>query len=142
VGDPGHASSVDEADRLRTLAAVLPQLEAPTPDFGHWEIPPPREGVESLGYYVFGPVGEAFLKAVSRGGWVIMGFDWRAWLDGPEGGRLRDDPETVATATSEQLAKLLTAIIRSDRFVEGSIAGAFESGLIVRIARRAKVLLG
>ena len=36
---------------------------------------------------------------------------------------------------------LLTAIIRSDRFTEGSIAGAFESGLLARIARRAASLL-
>jgi len=47
----------------------------------------------------------------------------------------------VAAATPEQLAMLLTAIVRSDRFVEGSIAGAFESGLLVAICRRAATLL-
>jgi hypothetical protein len=36
---------------------------------------------------------------------------------------------------------LLTAIVRSDRFVEGSIEGAFESGLLAAICRRAAVLL-
>jgi hypothetical protein len=47
----------------------------------------------------------------------------------------------VAGATQEELAKLLTAIIRSDRFVEGSLEGAFESGLLAAICRRAAVLL-
>ena len=54
---------------------------------------------------------------------------------------MRSDPEAVAAATPEQLAWLLTAIVRSDRFVEGSIEGAFESGLLARIARRAAALL-
>jgi hypothetical protein len=54
---------------------------------------------------------------------------------------LKDDPEATAAATPDQLARLLTAIVRSDRFVEGSIAGAFDSGLLARIARRAAALL-
>ena len=39
------------------------------------------------------------------------------------------------------MAMLLTAIVRSDRFVEGSIEGAFQSGLLAAICRRAAVLL-
>ena len=70
-----------------------------------------------------------------------IGFDWGSWLQTPEGAALWDDPAALAAATPDQLEMLLTAIIRSDRFVEGSIAGAFESGLLVRIARRAGVLL-
>lgn len=127
-------------ERLQLLAGLLPILEAPGADFGSWEVPAPRDGVGSLGYYVFGPGGEAFLTAVRQGGWVVAGFDWRTWLEGPEGRRFRTDPETVATATPEQLAFLLTAIVRSDRFVEGSVAGAFESGLLARIAHRAAAL--
>ena len=131
----------DLDDRLRQLADLVPLLEAPSADFGHWEVPPERDGVMSLGYYVFGPVGHAFQAAVGRGGWVVAGFDWRTWLDTPEGEAMRSDPEAVAAASPEQLAWLLTAIVRSDRFVEGSIEGAFESGLLARIARRAAALL-
>jgi hypothetical protein len=69
------------------------------------------------------------------------GFDWQRWLAGDEGRALRDDPAAVANATPDQLARLLTAIARSDRFVEGSIAGAFESGVLARISRRAAFLL-
>jgi len=36
-----------------------------------------------------------------------------------EGQSLRDRPEALAAASADDLAKLLTAIVRSDRFVEG-----------------------
>lgn len=146
TGDDGHprAEPTEElalADRLRVLADLLPLLESADAEFGRWEVPPPKDGLHSLGYYVFGPVGEAFLAAVRGGGWVIIGFAWPAWLETDEGRELRDRPDAVAAAGPEDLARLLTAIVRSDRFVEGSIAGAFQSGLLARIARRAAVLL-
>lgn len=116
-------------------------LEAPDADFGHWELPPPRDGVHSLGWFEFGPTAEAWRTAVAQGAWIVDGFDWRSWLAADEGRALRDDPGAVANATPDQLAQLLTAIVRSDRFVEGSIAGAFASGLLAGISRRAAVLL-
>ena len=58
-----------------------------------------------------------------------------------EGRTLRDDPDSLEAASPMQLAQLITAIVRSDRFVEGSIEGAFESGLLARIARRSEALL-
>ena len=129
-----------EADRLQALADLVPILEAPDADFGHWYVPPPVDGVYHLPYFVFGPAAEAWRAGVGRGGWVIGGFDWRSWME-TEGRAFRHQPDAVASATPEDLAKLLTAIVRSDRFVEGSIEGAFESGLLARIARRAATLL-
>jgi hypothetical protein len=134
-------SDVPLRERLRALADLVPILESPDADFGHWETPAPVDGVHSLGYYVFGPTADAFRDAVGRAGWVNVGFAWPAWLETAEGRAFRERPETVATATPDQLSYLVTAIIRSDRFVEGSIAGAFESGLLARIARRAAALL-
>jgi hypothetical protein len=128
-------------ERLRVLAAVLPVLEAPDADFGHWELPPPRDGIGSLGWFEFGRTAEVWRAAVAAGDWMVVGFDWRTWLADDDGRALRDDPGAIATATPDQLAWLLTAIIRSDRFTEGSIAGAFESGLLAAISRRARALL-
>lgn len=132
---------MDLTDRLRVLADVLPMLEAPDADVGHWELPSPRDGVHSLGWFEFGPTVEAWRTAVAQGDWIVTGFDWQRWLAGDEGRALSDDPAAVANATPDQLARLLTAIVRSDRFVEGSIAGAFESGLLAGISRRAAALL-
>jgi hypothetical protein len=116
-------------------------LEATDADFGHWELPPPRDGVHSLGWFEFGRTAEAWRSAVTHGAWIVGAFDWSSWLAGDEGRALRDDPAAIASATPDQLARLLTAIVRSDRFVEGSIAGAFESGLLAGISRRAAALL-
>ncbi len=116
-------------------------LEASDADFGHWELPPPRDGVHSLGWFEFGRTAEAWRNAVTHGAWIVGAFDWSSWLAGDEGRALRDDPAAIASATPDQLARLLTAIVRSDRFVEGSIAGAFESGLLAGISRRAAALL-
>ena len=132
---------MDLADRLRALAELGPVLDAPDADFGHWETPPPKDGVYSLGWFEFGPTAEAWRSAVARGEWIDSGFDWRTWLATDVGAAFRDDPAALARATPEQLAWLLTAIVRSDRFVEGSIAGAFESRLLSRISRRAAALL-
>jgi hypothetical protein len=128
-------------ERLRVLAAVLPVLEAPDADFGHWDLPPPKDGIGSLGWFEFGPTADVWRAAVGAGDWIVGGFDWRTWLAGDDGRSLRDNPGAIATATPDQLAWLLTAIIRSDRFTEGSIAGAFESGLLAAISRRACALL-
>jgi hypothetical protein len=131
-------SDEERTARLRALADVEPILAAPNADFGHWVNPPPKDGVHYMGWYELGPAGEAFRAATA--GWVITGFDWRAWLDTAEGASLRE-LAAVSAASPDQLAMLLTAIVRSDRFVEGSIAGAFESGLLAAICGRAAALL-
>ena len=70
----------------------------------------------------------------------ISRFDWGAWTNSLEALRLRDDPAALESATPNQLQNLLTVVIRQDRFVEGALAAEFESGLLVRILRRAAVL--
>lgn len=132
---------MDLIERLQALADVLPLLEAPDADFGRWVLPPPRDGVHSLGWFESGPTAEAWRAAVTTGSWIVVGFDWRTWLAGDDGRTLRDDPDAIGAATPDQLAWLLTAIVRSDRFVEGSIVGAFESGLLAGISRRARDLI-
>ncbi|HEU0236868.1 MAG TPA: DUF6508 domain-containing protein [Candidatus Limnocylindrales bacterium] len=138
---PDRAEAYDRplVDRLRELGDLEEALAAATDtDFGTWSTPAPKGDVSYLPQYAFGPVGKAFLAVVGRGGWVFP-FDWGAWLATPEGAALQggEAAEAVARATPLQLARLLTAIVRSDRFVEGSVAGAFESGLLLGIARRA-----
>ena len=128
------------AARLRALAAFLPALESDGFKFGRWA------GGEKIGprtytmpYYEFSPVVEEFLR---RGAapWVTPRFDWPAWAATDEFQRLSRDPAAVAAATPDQLARLLTVLVRSERFGDGNLAGAFESGLLVGILRRADAL--
>jgi hypothetical protein len=137
----GTVRAVDLTERLGALAELEPVLAAADADFGHWEVPEPIDGVLHMPWFEFGPTAEAFRSAVGRGGWIVVGFDWMTWLQTDEGAAFRDRPDALATASPDDLARLLTAIVRSDRFVEGSIAGAFESGLLTRIAQRAAALL-
>jgi hypothetical protein len=128
---------VSADERLRRLASHLDAFEAPGFTFGEWE--PSRtdaQGRTSLPWFRFSPAAEAFRRDAAA---LVEPFDWPAWLRTPAGSRLRD-PEAVADADAADLGRLLTAILRSDRFTEGSLAGAHESGLLTAILRRAKAL--
>ncbi len=120
-------------ERLDALAVFLDDFESPI-EFGYWESP---EG--KLPYFVMSQGAMDFVRTCYEMGWVEL-QDWPEWMVTPEAAKLRDDPSALEQATSEQLGKLLTVVIRQDRFVEGALEGAFESGLLTGIVRRASVL--
>ena len=131
----------DLLERLDALAAILPALEASDGDFGRWEpMAQGRDGTYNLPYFVSGPLFQAFTGAVARGRWMIVGFDWPTWARTDRAQALWKDPSAMATATPDELAWFLTALVRSERFSEGTLDEAYESGLLARIARRAAVL--
>lgn len=125
---------------LQALADFLPAFRRPEFKVGEWiggnETEP---DVIEMPFVSYAPVVDAFCKAVYEHGW-IKAFDWGTWMQSDEARSLRDDAVVVRDATPEQLARLLTVCIRQDRFVEGALVGAFESGLILRIVERAAVL--
>jgi hypothetical protein len=124
-------------ERLRILARNVDRLADPDFVFGAWE--PSRtdeRGVMTLPWYEFGPGGNALLDDVRAGGWITP-FDWPAWAGSPDGKRLIGHPDAVATASADDLGKLLTTYVRGDRFNEGLLASAHEDGMLAAIARRA-----
>jgi hypothetical protein len=129
-------------ERLAALAGFLPLFEAKGFEFGRWhksqEIEP---GVKTLPQFEAGETALAFVRMAYEEEWVLRNFDWPAWSSSKEAMRLRDDRKALAAASPEQLAKLLTVLIRQDRFVEGALNSAYESGLLAAIARRAAVLV-
>jgi Family of unknown function (DUF6508) len=98
-------------------------------------------GVFSMPYVIYGNTVNEFVAAAYEHGWVLRGFDWPGWAQSTEATNLRDDEAVLAQATPEQLMRLLTVVIRQDRFAEGALLDAFESGLILRIVRRATAIL-
>ena len=74
-------------------------------------------------------------------GWVVADFDWCQWEQGDEGRLLLNNPSAIAEANCEQLAKLITAVFRGDRFSWGLLEEAFERGLLRVITQRAEVLV-
>jgi hypothetical protein len=128
-------------ERLHALAAFLPRLEQADFEFGNSVQPPSKEpDVFIMPFYSFSSDADAFIDMTYEMEWVLFDFDWPSWMSTAEATTLRDDPDALARATPDQLARLLTVLIRQERFSEGSLASAFESGLLTGIVRRAAQL--
>ena len=115
-----------DAESMQALAEFLPKFEAPGFEFGDWEsgwFSPSRDALD-------------FISACYELGWMKPNFDWPTWMGTEEASRLRDDSAALEQATPEQLSRVLTVLIRQDRFCDGALGAAFESGLLVGIVRR------
>jgi hypothetical protein len=143
TGEPGAREELtaDLRKRLLILADTIPILEAPDFSPGQWHKSEKREdNVWTMPWYELSPSAEAVVRVVGEAGLLQADFDWPAWAKTPEAQALHGDPAALATATPDQLGKLLTALIREDRFNEGALGGSFESGIFGSIAKRAKAL--
>lgn len=137
-----ETSAPSHHERLVALSAFLPVFQAPGFEFGRWGGGEKQDdGITTMPHFSASHEVIAFVDMAYELGWVIEDFDWPGWGETPEAQRLREDPAAVAKANPEQLARLLTALIRVDRFVEGALASAFDSGLLTRITERASQLL-
>ncbi len=115
----------------RLLAPFVAVLAAPDFVLGKWQ------GDETQAQYLqHSPDADAFVFAASQGQWVRPDIRWSDFAVSEVYRRLRSDPSAVAMADVEQLACLLTTLIRGDRFNEGLLASAFEDGTLLAIAKR------
>jgi hypothetical protein len=109
------AKGRDSGERLRGITAFLPHFRAPGFEFGRWE-----EGREkTLGYWSYSDSAQEFHDAVYRFGWTCTDFNWGESMGTAEGRALFEDPGALERASPRQLAKLLTACVRGERFSEG-----------------------
>ena len=133
------------AARLEALASLLPEFEAGGFACGEWRGgEEQRPGVMTMPWFdLSDPVrrfaGEAaaLVRTARTEGRMPSDFAWTSWARTPEAQTLREDRDALAQATPEQLAKLLTVLIRQNKFVEGALAGDCESGLLTAVLRRA-----
>ena len=129
------------ADQLTGLARFLPVFSSPDFDFGSWaggEKTP--SGAITWPFFALSDSADAFVSAMYELGWVRQDFDWGEWKGTSEAIELRDSPEALARASAEQLSKLITICVRQERFVDGALASAYESGLLTGIIARAAAL--
>ncbi len=133
--------TADNLGGLRRLAAYEPVFGDPGFSPGTWEGGRPGEhGVIQMPWFSYNETVDRFHRELAALEWIYP-FDWPAWAATPEGGRLISDPDAIATASAADLAKVLTSIVRGDRFHEGALAAAFERGTIGAITRRAAELV-
>ena len=100
-----------------------------------------KKGVISMPFSSLSPEAKAFNKMIYQEGWIIDGFDWPEWAQTDEFKDLFSKPEALAKASADQLAMLLTALSRKERFCEGTMASACSDGLLAGITQRAGMLL-
>jgi hypothetical protein len=118
------------AERWDSLAAAVAAVEAAPPG-GHvtWAGGERlADGSTSMPYPVYGEEVERLRGALGGVGAVVV-FAWPEWLRGREW-----DAESVATAPVADAARLVTALLRAERFGEGTIAANLD--LLLGAARR------
>jgi len=64
---------------------------------------------------------------------IIIDFDWGSWDEGRK--MLNDESFDYDSIDILTKCKLITAIVRNDRFCEGALVDAFESGQILKILK-------
>ena len=70
---------------------------------------------------------------------MILLFDWPKWMEARE---LLDDKEAdFSELDLIKLCKLITVIVRNDRFSTGYLGGSFEDGIILKILYRIKQII-
>ena len=128
-------------EKISELAAFLPLLEDPGFKAGEMIIDnAAEEEIRQWPYVVYDPIVDSLLDAAYRNKWVLTGFDWPTWAQSERAMQLRDEESAIEHATAEEVCQLLTVLIRQERFSDGSLLEAFNSGLMLRIVRRAKAL--
>jgi hypothetical protein len=119
-----------DADWTALWAAVdeVAALSAPAQWFGGET----RDGVIQMPYPEYDPAVFRLTGALTAitGGMVVFG-----WMDWDGVARYRD-PAAIADAPIADIPRLVTAIVRSERFGDGSLEGAIRSGLLGAIVAR------
>ena len=116
------------ADDLRALLRFLPIFEAGGFRAGEMKAEP---GL--LPFSVLAPRANEFIGELHDRGFVYP-FDWPAWSE-----RAREyfeRPQLLEDASLDTIRRLFVVIVRRERFCEGTILDAFESGFVVAALQR------
>lgn len=127
----GKINALTQQD-WQLLFALIPEIENIS-KFGEWkggEKAP--DGSITIPWCETAPIVQKFLDAVYSIP-IIISFDWGSWEEGRKiASNVDFDFDRLDIVTK---CKLITAIVRNDRFCEGTLVSAFESGLILRILK-------
>jgi hypothetical protein len=116
----------------KPLLELIPEIEH-TAEFGTWSGgTADKDGVIQFPYSVPAPIVSQFLEVVYAIP-IIINFDWSAWEEGRE--MASDETFNFDATDLVTKCKLITAIVRNDRFCEGALVSAFASGLILKILK-------
>jgi Family of unknown function (DUF6508) len=124
-------------DAISELLKFVPVLESPHFIAGEWlGGQTDADGVMHMPWFELSADAQAFVSTLGKGGWVFV-FDWMSWANDA---RQMIETGGLESADLLTLRKLLALLVRRDRFVEGSLGEAFESGLVLRILYRLRAI--
>jgi len=92
-------------------------------------------GIEGYSYH---PEIDIFIDDLNKMGF-IQKFDWQNWIE--ELDRFSENPELLKKADAETIIKILTTIVRGERFFAGILYKNIENGFILKILYRLKDIL-
>lgn len=119
----------------KPLLEIIEELER-SRKFGEQINPPPENGVYQFPYALYSPVVHRFLKIAYRIP-IVINFDWGSWKK--EFHQLMSNISThVDSLDILTKCKLITVILRQDRFMEGTLLHYFENGALLTILQSLK----
>jgi hypothetical protein len=128
-------------EQIRALADFWPVFANPKFVYETQDKVKEKKGMVTMPSSSLSSEAKAFNKMIYQEEWILDGFDWPEWAKTDEFKDLFSKPEALAKASADQLAMLLTALSRKERFCEGTMASACSDGLLARITHRAGVLV-
>lgn len=130
---PAYLQTLTRKD-WQPLLDLIPEIEA-TEKFDSYEgLKEIEPGVFEMPHSVPAPCVWKFQEFVIEKG-LQINFDWGSWELGKEL-LFHSDPEDIMTQDLLTLCKLMTTMVRSNRFVEGALAGYFQRGHGIAILKR------
>jgi len=125
----GKINSLKRSD-FKPLLNLIPKIQA-TSWFGKLKGGNKnKDGSICMPYYEENEVVSLF-RSIAYDIPIIIPFDWGKW---EKGRKIVNNPyfdyQTIDIIT---ICKIITAIVRNDRFCDGALISAFESGLILKL---------
>lgn len=108
------------------MFSYIPEIEQ-TGSFGEVYI---KDGV--IYPMIWAEIVDKFHEYVYKIG-LIVDFDWGSWTEGKT--ILTEKVEDFSHHSPVTLCKLLTTIVRADRFIDGKLVASFQDGTILNILR-------
>lgn len=116
----------------KPLLDLIPDIEK-TSSFGELNGGQKDEkGFTQIPFWVASPIVHQFNQIVYEIP-VIINFNWGKWNEGRK--IVNNDDFNYNSIDIPTKCKIITAIVRSDRFCDGEIVHAFNSGLILKILK-------
>ena len=127
--------------RLARMATFLAAFQKKVSDAAaHQNTKQTSSATDAPAHVLDGEVGQDFYKLCYADRWVDMDFPWIEWEHTPEARLLFSDRQTLGAASEIQISHIITTIIRSDRFADGTLERAYDTGLIPSLLQRVNVL--